>query len=206
MPGEGFPLHAWQRHWRGVLLRGAWGVSVSLSLLLLAALIPNLGALTLAWGTFVLVDGALALNIGFGRRHEDTLWLIVLSGIAGVVVGTAAWVDPVTITRSLVPVVSIWAAVRGVLAILAGIQMREVYDERMLGLAGAFALAAAAALACWPEPGLIPITVLLGGYALLASVTEIVLALGLRATVHRAPAHDGQMHGELEPMHGELDP
>jgi len=171
--------------WWAVLLRGI--VVLAFGVLAFAWPGVTVATLVLLFGFYALMDGIFSLvsAIGGRRRREDR-WLLVLEGIVGLWAGIVTLRSPAITAVALVFFISIWAMATGFLRIVAAMRLRkEISGEVWLALSGVLSVLFAFMLMLNPGIGVIALIWLIGGYALIMGVFQILLGVelrGLRAT------------------------
>jgi uncharacterized membrane protein HdeD (DUF308 family) len=137
------------------------------------------------FGAFALLDGVIALGIGstvalLDRRSWP--WFVV--GMAGIVAGVSAFLEPDAVALTLVAVIAAWAIVTGVAEIVLAVELRKTIDgEWALGLAGIVSVLfgiCLAMLAAQPGVGALTLVWVIASYALVEGTTLVVLAFRLR--------------------------
>lgn len=182
-----------QRNWGWIVARGV--MLILLGIVALLAPGVTLFAFTMVFAAVSLVDGVFSVIAAVrGARDSHERWgALLFSGLAGIAVGVLFILFPLisTFAFAFVSVIMIgaWAAVTGVLQIIAAIRLRKVIKgEWLMALSGLLSLLLAAAIAYFAmtQPRVTALTVawLIGIYALVGGVTLIVLGLRLR----KAPA------------------
>ena len=164
-------------------VRGALAAVLGLStggLYMLAVLFPRVTAnvLALLSGTYVLLDGLLALISGLRSATGRGRWLIA-QGVVGLCVGVAVVSQRGSIGPPLFYLIVFWAIAIGALDLLVA---QEIRHDRalMLRLAGAASiLFGVIVLAAWPGAGVVPFLWLLAAYALIVGIARIVAAMRL---------------------------
>lgn len=182
------------------LPRENWGWFLARGLLLivmgiLAVLLPGpaLFAFATVFAAFCFVNGVMTVVSGVrgARGREDRWWALVLSGMAGIVVGTMFVLFPLLFTfaygLATVLLIAAWAIVTGGLEVLAAIRLRkEIRGEWLLALSGVLSvlLGLAVMVMTAVTPGLTALSLawLIGIYALVAGLALTVLAVRLRRT------------------------
>src|SRR3989475_12557881 len=113
-------------------------------------------------------------------------WALALRGVFAILLGVAAFVLPGVTLAVLITLFGAYAVVDGVLAIIAGVRAAERHERWwspvLKGLAG---IAAGVLTFVWPALTALALLYLIGGWAIVTGVLEIVAAVHL----HRA-------HGE----------
>src|SRR5215470_16828671 len=113
-------------------------------------------------------------------------WALALRGALAVLFGVAAFVVPGLTVAFLIALFGVYALIDGVLAIIAGVKAAE-HHERFgsLLLRGIAGIAAGVVAFILPGPTAVVLTLMIGAWAIVTGVLEIVAAVHL----HRA-------HGE----------
>ena len=181
MPMPHFPLlHELSKHWWLLLLRGIAAIVFGV----LAFIWPGLTLLTLVilYGAFAIVDGVLALAAVFGRTGRDVpKWWLVLTGVIDIGAGLIALFWPGITALVLIIFIGAWAIVRGVMEIIAAIQLRkEIEGEWLLILAGVLSVLFGLGVLIYPGAGAVALAWLIGIYAIAIGVVMIMLAIRLR--------------------------
>ena len=181
----------------GLTLTHSWGWFLFrgvLALLLgIYALAFPMGAafvFTALFAAYALVDGIFSLISGLkGGNNRHHWFTLILSGIVGVGVGVIFFLWPIlsTAAYSLVKILMIaaWAAVTGVLQIVAAIRLRnEIRGEWLLGISGALSVVLGIAVffiaLSNPAVSVVAVGWMIGFYALFAGFALIGLAFRLR--------------------------
>jgi uncharacterized membrane protein HdeD (DUF308 family) len=139
--------------------------------------------LTLLFGAYVLVDGVTTAVAALRGRVRQHRWLVALGGLTGVVAGVITFLWPAITALALLYVVAAWAFVTGVVHVATAIRLRrEIANEWLLGLGGFLSVVAGIALALLPGVGLLSLTWLIGGYAIVLGSVLVALAVRLRTT------------------------
>jgi uncharacterized membrane protein HdeD (DUF308 family) len=177
-------LSRFAENWRAVALRGLVAVLFGLVVLLWPGLI--LTVLTLLFGVYALVDGAVAFvpalrTLDRGARK----WLPLTEGAVGVVAGVVALLWPGMTVSGLLYIIVAWAVVTGILKILTAIVLRqEIEDRRPMVLGGAlsvlFGAILGAALAALSDADLPSLARLVGALAVVVGLAMITFAIRLR--------------------------
>lgn len=167
------------RNWWVLALRGLAAVLFAICAFIWPGL--TLAVLVLLWGAFAIVDGIFAVVTGASSRW----WSLLFLGLLGIVAGLIALFMPGITAFALLMVIAAWAIVRGVLEIVAAIQLRkELTGEWMLILAGVASILFGILIAMFPGSGALAVVWLIGLQALVVGILEIALAFRLRR-VHK---------------------
>jgi uncharacterized membrane protein HdeD (DUF308 family) len=192
MPMPHLPLlHELSKHWWLLLLRGIAAIVFGV----LAFIWPGLTLLTLVilYGVFAIVDGALALIAAFGPTGPEVpRWWLVLTAILDIAAGVIAMFWPGITALVLIIFIGAWAVIRGVMEIIAAIQLRkEIEGEWLLVLAGVLSVLFGLGVLIYPGAGALALAWLIAFYAIAIGVVMIALALRLRRHHVAMSAHGG---------------
>src|SRR5262245_12183861 len=142
------------------------------------------------YGVYSIIDGISAIAMS-GTRHENGKpWgRMLFVGIAGIAAGIIAFAWPGITAMVLLFVIAIWAIVRGVLEIVAAIEMRKVIqNEWLLALAGVASVLFGLFLMLRPGAGALAVIWVIGTFALLRGLLLVALSFRVRALGQLAPA------------------
>jgi uncharacterized membrane protein HdeD (DUF308 family) len=180
-------------NWGWVLVRGI----LSLAFGVLAFVFPfgAVFAFTALFAAYALVNGITQIVAGAkgASAHMPRWWSLVLSGLIGVGVGVLflLWPGISTISYAMlaVLVIATWSLASGALEIAAGIRLRRVIEgEWLLWLSGALSIILGIAILYSaltnPAVSVVAVGWLIGFYALVAGVVQILLSLKLRKLKH----------------------
>lgn len=137
----------------------------------------SLVALTALFGAFAFVYGAFAFGAGLNLiAHRSTAWVpYVIGGLTGVVIGVVTFLDPAITALTLAYLIAAWAFVVGVFEIVAGIEMwGELPGAVWLAVGGALSIVFGILVAWRPGAGLLAIVWLIGIYAILGGIAQVV--------------------------------
>lgn len=180
-------VHGLARSWWLMVVRGL----VSVLLGLVAIFWPGLAltALVILLGSYLLVDGLLAISAGLSRHNGFRVWwLLLVEGGLSVIAGTWALLSPALTTLALLYLLAAWAIVTGLVTIVSAIRIRaEINNEGLLALSGVMSVALGVMLAVWPGASALVIVWLTGVYAL--AVGLLLIGLGFRLWNWQSAAH-----------------
>jgi len=173
-------LDTFAANWRVLALRGIVAVLFGLLVLFWPSLV--LAVLTLLFGLYAEVDGAITLGPAL-RTHDRGVrrWLPLAEGAVGVIAGLLALLWAGMTASGLLYVIVGWALLTGILKLITAIVLRSEVENGWL-LAGSGALSVVfgvilAALAGSELPSLAP---LIGVFAIVVGLALIVLAFRTR--------------------------
>jgi uncharacterized membrane protein HdeD (DUF308 family) len=141
-----------------------------------------LQALVLAFGAFALVDGIFAIFAGIASyRYFERWWAVLLEGVVGVVIGLLTFFWPNITALVLLYFIAAWALITGIFEIVAAIQLRSVITgEWMLILGGLLSIVFGVLLFVFPGAGAVSVIWMIGIYAVIFGISEIIFAFRLR--------------------------
>jgi uncharacterized membrane protein HdeD (DUF308 family) len=158
----------------------------------LAALV--FGILTLVWpnislrvmialfGAFAVVTGIMLVAGSFDAARQRMHWgSLLAAGILDVALGLVTWFWPGLTALAVLYLVVAWAAVTGVIYIVASVELRDdIPHAWLLTLTGVLSLALAVVLAVDPRDGILSLVYVVGIYAILSGAAELVFAFRVR--------------------------
>ena len=174
------------RNWWALLLRGVLGIVFGLFAMVLPA--AAFAVLVLTFGAYALVDGVFNIVAALrDARGERGWWTLLLSGVAGVLAGLAAFIVPALTALVLLYVIAGWAILTGALEVTAAIRLRrQITGEWLMALSGALSIAFGALIMVAPLAGALAVVLLIGAYALVSGVVLLALGVRLRAAARRS--------------------
>lgn len=168
-----------KRAWWAFLIGGIASVVFGI----LAFINPGIALLVLAmfFAAYVLVDGAVNIWGALANRDKDGWWIILLLGIAGVLAGGYALLNPPVSMIVFVYVVSFIAMFIGISSLSLGWKIRkEIPNEWILYLSGAVSILFALLILLNPTAGGMSVVYLIGFWAILVGALRIWFALRIR--------------------------
>lgn len=167
------------RNWWLVALRGVLAILFGI----LAYIWPGitLATLVLLFGAYSLVDGVFAVGKAVANRRGGFNWGLLLSGIAGIIIGIIAFIMPEAVALALLYLIAAWAIITGIFQIVAAIQLRrDIPNEWLLILAGIASVIFGILCAIWPGASALAIIWLIAAYAIIFGVLLLILAFRLK--------------------------
>ena len=176
------------RNWWVFLLRGI----VAILFGVLAFLRPGitLEALVLLFAFWALFDGVFSLigSVGAAEAREPW-WPLVLIGLLGIAAGILTLRYPGVTALALLFVIAFWSILRGNDLNDAAVRLRDlIKGEWWLILGGIASIAFGVLLVMYPESGLLAVVWLLGIYAVIFGITQIMLGFRLKGMAGELPA------------------
>ncbi len=168
-------LSSYARKWWMVALTGLLAIVFGITAIVFPQ--PTLEALVILFGAFALVNGILSLTAGIYARW----WAPVLTGIAGIVVGVAAFVWPNITGQVLLYMIAAFAILTGIFEIVAAFEIRRVIPgEWLMVIEGLLSLVIGALMIAYPTAGAVGLAWVIGLYAIMSGIVLTALALELR--------------------------
>jgi uncharacterized membrane protein HdeD (DUF308 family) len=174
--------------WWVLLLRGLCAIGLGIMAIVWPGV--TLVSMVFAFGIFAVIDGVLAIILGFKGEEDGTVWwTLVVMGVLAVLAGVIAFVQPGIALAMFLALVAAYAIVRGIFEIIAAIRLRkEIDDEWLLAISGIASLVFGGLILYRPQEGLIAIAILLGAFLLAIGVLAVALSLRLRRLQHKLAA------------------
>jgi uncharacterized membrane protein HdeD (DUF308 family) len=169
------------RNWWHFAVRGVFAIIFGILALIWPG--PTKFALVLLFGAFALVDGiiAVATSITF-HKYFDRWWAMLLEGLTGIIIGGLTFFWPNITALALLYVIAAWAFITGIFEIVAAIHFRSVISgEWVMILGGLFSILLAILLLVFPIAGAVALVWLIGIYAIVAGIIQIIFAFRLHS-------------------------
>jgi uncharacterized membrane protein HdeD (DUF308 family) len=176
------------RNWWVFVFRGV----VAILFGVLAFLRPGitLEALVLLFAFWALFDGVLALigSVGAAEAHEPW-WPLVLIGLLGIAAGVVTLKWPGITALALLLVIAYWSIFRGILEIVGAVRMRDlIQGEGWFIVGGLASIAFGVLLVIYPGSGLLAVVWLVGIYAVIFGISQLMLGFRLKNLAGELPA------------------
>ncbi len=176
------------RNWWVFVFRGV----VAILFGVLAFLRPGitLEALVLLFAFWALFDGVLALigSVGAAEAHEPW-WPLLLIGLLGIAAGVVTLKWPGITALALLLVIAYWSIFRGILEIVGAIRMRDlIQGEGWFIVGGLASIAFGVLLVIYPGSGLLAVVWLIGIYAVIFGIAQLMLGFRLKNLAGELPA------------------
>ncbi|MDX1524136.1 MAG: DUF308 domain-containing protein, partial [Anaerolineae bacterium] len=110
-------------------------------------------------------------------------WMLAIRGIIALIFGVLALIWPGITLFVLVMLFGAYALLDGIFALIAAVKGSQKERWWMLGLEGIAGIAAAAITILWPGMTALVLLYIIGAWALLTGVLEIVAAIRLRREI-----------------------
>lgn len=166
------------RTWGLVVFRGVMGVVYGV----IAMAWPQITilALVILFGAYAIVDGVTAIIMGFSGRGGER-WLLLLTGVIGVIAGLVAFFWPGATALVLLWVIAFWAILSGFMYLVTAWRLRkEISGEWLMVLTGLASIALGVVLMIQPASGAVALVVTIGIFAVIWGIFSILLGLRMR--------------------------
>jgi len=176
------------RNWWVFVFRGV----VAILFGVLAFLRPGitLEALVLLFAFWALFDGVLALigSVGAAEAREPW-WPLVLIGLLGIAAGVVTLKWPGITALALLLVIAYWSIFRGILEIVGAVRLRNlIQGEGWFIVGGLASIAFGVLLIIYPGSGLLAVIWLIGIYAVIFGIAQLMLGFRLKNLAGELPA------------------
>jgi uncharacterized membrane protein HdeD (DUF308 family) len=177
------------QHWWLIALRGVLAIIFGVIALVWPGI--TLLALVIVFGAYALVDGVFAL-VGAVRRLDisgtDRAWLAI-HGIAGIIIGATVAFWPGITALILLVLIAIWLLLSGALQIAASFSLRrQLRNEWVLVITGILSIIAGIILVARPAVGALAVVWVIGIWAIIVGILQLVLGFRLRGLTGRLRA------------------
>jgi uncharacterized membrane protein HdeD (DUF308 family) len=167
-------------YWWLILLRGV--VALLFGILALISVQFVLLFLVYLFGAYVLLDGIMAIIVSLQeRRSASGWWVVFLLGIVGVIVGLLCFIHPGNVALLIFYLVAIWLIISGLFGIISAFALRAAGAEWLLVVVGVISIIVGIVFFIHPTSSILSIVWLLGIFALVYGIVQIVRAIQLRA-------------------------
>ena len=169
------------RNWWVIAIRGVAAIAFGI----LTFLWPTLTLLGLVYlfGAYALIDGVSSLTAAVrgepGTRGHGLS--VAVWGIAGIVAGLIAFVNPGLTAITLLYVIGAWAVIVGAMQIWAAYRLRrEIQGEWLLAIGGIASIAFGILVLIAPGAGALSVLALIATFAIIFGASLLALAWRLR--------------------------
>jgi uncharacterized membrane protein HdeD (DUF308 family) len=178
------------RNWWVFVLRGV--VAILFGVFAFTRPGMTLEVLVLLFAFWALLDGIFALigSVGAAEAREPW-WPFVFIGLLGIAAGVVTLKSPQMVTEVLYLIIAFWAIFTGILEMVAAVRLRDlITGEWWLFAAGLVSVAFGVLLLMYPGPGLLAVIYLIGIYAVIAGIANIMVGVRLKGLADElAPSH-----------------
>jgi uncharacterized membrane protein HdeD (DUF308 family) len=163
---------------KSLALRGI--VAVLFGLLAIVATKFVLDFLVYIFGFFAIISGIMNAGVGISsEKTELPKWLLVVTGVLGILLGIFALLTPLIIAMTITMFIAAWALITGVSELGLAFSSKTAPHRALLALSGIIGLAFAIVLVLTPILGAYALVIVLGIYALIFGFISIFLGLSM---------------------------
>ena len=170
-----FKATSWQLTIRGLALI-LFGI--------MALIWPNLtvSVLAILFGVYALVDGVVSVVGAILNRKTSPNWtLLLIVGLISIIAGIFAISNPGVTSLALLYIIAVWALLIGLVSILTAVRLRrEIEGEWVMIAAGVLSIVFGIALIVAPDAGAAALAWLIGAYAIILGILDMLLAARAR--------------------------
>ena len=167
-------------YWWLIILRGV--VALLFGIMALISVQFTLLFLVYLFGAYVLLDGILAIIVSLQeRRSSSGWWVVFLLGIVGIVVGVLSFIHPGDVALVIFYLVAAWLVITGILEIISAFTLGAIGVEWLLVVAGGISIILGIIFFLRPTSSILSLVWLLGVFALIYGIIQIVRAIQLRS-------------------------
>jgi uncharacterized membrane protein HdeD (DUF308 family) len=172
------PIEDIKKVWWLLLVLGI--VSVALGALLIFWPGRTLTVVTAIFGLFMIFSGVVRFFVAVFDSGSEQRWLMVFSGIIGVVLGVIVMKNPEAVIHIIVLITAIFWLISGMVDLFRGLTDSALPDRAVRIGFGALSAAFGVAILLWPAPTVLVFAVFAGVYMMFFGVIEIVVALHIK--------------------------
>jgi uncharacterized membrane protein HdeD (DUF308 family) len=162
---------------RAIGINGALAVALGVVIIIWPSI--SLYSLVLVFGAYALARGVVGLVMAIGNSDMEGRGWLVVSSLAGIVVGVIVFADTGMSALALLYVIGAYAIVLGIAAISAALVLPlSGGDGALLGLTGVLSIAFGVVMFAKPGAGALAVLALIAAYAIIIGLSELVVAIG----------------------------
>jgi uncharacterized membrane protein HdeD (DUF308 family) len=133
------------------------------------------------FGAYVLIDGILAIIASLQERKSSRAWLVVfLIGIVGIVVGVLSFIHPGNVALLIFYLVALWLIIAGLFGVISSL-LRASGTEWLSIIGGILSIIVGVVFFLHPTSSILSIVWLLGVFALIYGIIQIIKAFQVKA-------------------------
>jgi uncharacterized membrane protein HdeD (DUF308 family) len=169
-----------QAYWWSLVIRAIvallFGIAALLSPLFVGLFLIYL------FGAYALLDGILAVIVSLqDRQASSRWWVLLLGGIAGIILGLFAFFQPAVTAVAFFWIIAAWLVITGVFEIISAFTPGAPGIEWLLVVVGVLSILVGIVFFLHPTTSILTIVWLLGVFALIYGIIQIVRAIQLRS-------------------------
>jgi uncharacterized membrane protein HdeD (DUF308 family) len=168
-----------QAYWWLLILRGVIAILFGIMALISAGF--TLLFLVYLFGAYVLLDGIMAIIASLQeRRASSSWWVVFLIGIVGVIVGVLTFIHPGNVALVIFYLVAAWLIIAGFFGVISAF-VRASGTEWLSVIGGILSIIIGVIFFLHPTSSILSIVWLLGVFALVYGIIQIIRAIQLRS-------------------------
>jgi uncharacterized membrane protein HdeD (DUF308 family) len=149
----------------------------------------TLAVLVLMFGIFAVISGVTAIVAAVRTRGEPHWGALLFEGILGVLAGAVALVWPGITALAFLFLIATWAVLTGILELVAPLAFPMSFGRGLLSvISGILSIVFGTLIAAQPAAGLLTVTWLIGIYAIIFGVMQVVVYFEARSVAHSLAA------------------
>ena len=130
------------------------------------------------FGFFVIITGILNAGVGISsEKSELPKWLLITTGVLGILIGIIALVAPLIIAMTITIFIAAWALITGVSELGLAFSNKTAPHRALLALSGIIGILFAIILVLTPLLGAYALVMVLGIYVLVFGCISMFLGL-----------------------------
>ncbi len=146
----------------------------------------SLAVLVLMFGIFAVVSGISAIVAALRNREESHWGVLLFEGILGVLAGVVALIWPGITALAFLFLIAGWAIMTGILELVAPLAFPMSFGRGLLSaLSGIISIVFGTLIAAQPAAGLLTVVWLIGIYAIIIGVMQVVVYFEARSVAHK---------------------
>jgi len=167
-----------KKGWWLLLISGTIGVIIGGLLIFWPG--ATITVVTSIVGFFMIVTGIIRFFVAAFDSHAQDRWLVVLSGIVGIVLGVIVMKNPEGTIKIIVLIVAIFWLIAGLVDLFRGLTNSALPDRTLRIVFGLVTALFGVLILVWPTITIGVFVILAGIYAVLFGILEIVAAFQIR--------------------------
>lgn len=170
--------------WWILLLRGLAAIIFGLLIWFQPAI--TIMVLVIFFGAYTLVEGIFGIIAAFqSKKTHPDWWLLLLWSLVSIIVGILTFILPIATAYALLCLIAAWAIISGIFQIATAVKLRkQTQGEVWLILGGILSVLFGIALFVWPLSGALAIAWLIGIYAMIFGVINLIVAFRVYKLTH----------------------
>ncbi|MCL1595670.1 MAG: DUF308 domain-containing protein [Actinomycetia bacterium] len=140
----------------------------------------TIAVVTTIFGLFMVVSGVIRFFVAVFDSRSEARWLMLLSGIVGVVLGVIVMKNPEATIQVIVVIAALFWIISGMVDLFRGLTHGDLPDRGVRIGFGALATLMGVVVLVWPEITVGAFAILMGIYTVLFGVLELLAAFQIK--------------------------